>query len=357
MTQLPKPTVDERSRFCFSALTVALFSVISYGVDYSFQLVDVFWVTRIGTGAPTAIAIVSSIFFLILSANEIIGVSSVAILSQRFGEGDPERVGEAILQTLILKAVVGIASSLVFVATIHFGLSAYDLTEVERTFTLEYARVIWLSLLLVPVYSSLMTALRSIGDAPITSLISIVALVTNVVLSPLLIFGLFGLPKLGIAGAAWATVLAQCVATGMCLFAIVRNRSGIPILRKAYLRWQPRLYANLVLVGLPMGGVMFLYNLEQAIVTALVSESGPGVSDGYGIGSRIFGLLFIVNFGISLGVSVTVGQSLGRSRADLVRRSLPRLSMMIVGVVSIASVLVGLFADSILGAFTDVPGT
>ena len=300
MTPLPKPTVDERSRFCSSALTVAFFSVISYGVDYSFQLVDVFWVARIGTGAPTAIAVVSSIFFLILSANEIIGVSSVAILSQRFGEGDLERTGEAIVQTLTLKALVGILSVLVFVAAIHFGLAAYDLTDIERTYTLEYARVIWLSLLLVPVYSCLMTALRVIGKAAITSMISIAALITNVVLSPLLIFGIGGLPELGIAGAAWATVLAQCAETGMCLFAIVWNRSGIPILRKAFLRWQPRLYASLVLVGLPMGGVMLLYNLEQAIVTALVSKSGPGVSDGYGIGSRIFGLLFIVNFGISL---------------------------------------------------------
>ena len=331
--------------------------MISYGVDYSFQLVDIFWVARIGVGAPTAIAVVSSIFFLILSANEVIGVSSVAILSQRFGEGNVERTGEAILQTLAFKALIGVVCALVFFAAVHFGLSAYELTEVEREYTIDYARVIWLSLLLVPVYSCLMTTLRAIGEAAVTSVISIVALATNVALSPLLIFGMGGLPELGISGAAYATVLAQILATAMCLVAIRRNRAGIPVLRRAFVRWQPRLYSSLILIGLPMGGVMLLYNLEQAIVTALVAKSGPDVSDGYGIGSRIFGLLFIVNFGISLGVSVTVGQSLGRSRSDLVRCSLPRLSLVIVCVVSFLSLMVGLFANTIVGAFSGVPET
>jgi len=326
-------------------------------VDYSFQLVDIFWVSQIGTGAPTAIAVVSSIFFLILSVNEIIGVSSVAVFSHRFGEGDLELTGEAIFHTLVLKTLLGLLSAFVFVLAIRFGLSAYDLTEVETTYTLEYASVIWLSLLLVPVYSSMMTALRAVGEAAITSMISIAALIVNIVVNPILIFGFFGVPELGISGAAWATVLAQIVAMGMCLLVIVRNRASIPVLQKTYLRWQPQLYSNLVLIGLPVGGIMLLYNLEQAIVTALVSRSAPDVSDGYGIGARIFGLLFIVNFGISLGVSVTVGHALGRARPDLIRRSLPRLSVMTASVVASVSLLTVYFGGTILAWFSDVPET
>ena len=79
------------SEFQRLAARISAFSAISYAIAYSSQLIDVFWVSRLGAGAPTAIAVVSAIFLIVLTLNEVIGVSSVALLSQSMGTGDNER--------------------------------------------------------------------------------------------------------------------------------------------------------------------------------------------------------------------------------------------------------------------------
>ncbi|WP_299752481.1 MATE family efflux transporter [uncultured Tateyamaria sp.] len=339
--------------FYRTSLHVALFALISYAVDYSFQLVDIYWATQIGVGAPTAIAVVSSIFFLTLSLNEVIGVGTVAVFAQRFGQTDHARTGEAILLALLVKAVLGIMSAGVFLLLIDFVLISYELSETELLYTQDYTKVIWLSLLLVPVYSTMMTAMRTVGRAHLASYISVAAFVINVVANPILIFGYGPIPPLGIAGAAWATVLAQLIAMLCCFFMMQDHRFPVPVFSRGLLSWQPQLAWSFLVIGLPVGGVILLYNFEQVILTALLTEYGAEVSDGYGVGARIFGLFFMVNFGIGLGIAVAVGHAIGSGRIELIRHCIPRISLMIIALLTAVALLIFLFADYLMLAFND----
>ena len=95
---------DDRGQgFQRSAARIGAFASLSYAVDYSFQLVDIFWVARLGAGAPTAIAIASSALFLVLALNEVVGTGTVAHFAQAAGSGDRERTGQVILQALFFK--------------------------------------------------------------------------------------------------------------------------------------------------------------------------------------------------------------------------------------------------------------
>lgn len=345
------------NQFYRTSLHVAFFALISYAVDYSFQLVDIYWVSHLGVGAPTALAIVSSIFFLILSFNEVIGVSTVAIFAQRYGQADKRRTGESVLQALLLKLALGCLSAIVFLLIIRFGLSLYDLSETEQRYVREYAGIIWLSLLLVPVYSTMMTAMRTVGWAHYTSYISVVALLINVIVNPVLIFGYGPAPALGIAGAAWATVMAQLVALLCCYGVMQSRRFPVPVFSLAFLVWQPQLVWRFLSIGLPIGGVILLYNLEQVILTAFLAEFGARVSDGYGIGARLFGLLFMLNFGIGLGVSVAVGHAIGSGKESLIRHCVPRLSFLAGVILAGLALLLYFSAGPLLRAFTQDPLT
>lgn len=336
-----------------SASRIAFFASISYAVDYSFQLIDIFWVAKIGLGAPTAIAIISSVFFLVLALNEIIGVSTVPLFSQAVGSGDKDRAGLVIMQSILAKFVLGLLMALSFAAFLIFLAPLYDITAKTADYLFAYGNVIWISLILVPVYSTMMTALRTIGEESKTAWISGTALLLNALLNPIFIFGIGSFDGLGIAGAAWATILAQLFAMIAAIHFLRRNSLGIEVFVVRHIIWQPEIYFKLILIGLPVGGVMILYNIEQTAITAIVAGFSDAVSDGYGIGARIIGFLFMANFGIAVGVSVTVGHHVGRGEFDVVQNRLLGFAVWSVGAVFLVAAAVFVAGFEIISLFTD----
>ncbi|MCP4195625.1 MAG: MATE family efflux transporter [Proteobacteria bacterium] len=343
------------SSFRVNASKIALFSSISYVVDYSFQLVDIFWVAKIGEGAPTAIAIISSVFFLVLALNEIVGVSTVPLFSQAVGSGNKDNAGLVMMQSILAKVVLGCLIALLFVGFLIFIAPLYPLSPEVFDFLYSYGWIIWISLVVVPVYSTMMTALRNVGEGSKAALISCLAFSVNIILNPLFIFGVGEFNGMGIAGAAWATVLAQLLAMVAAIYYLRRNCMGINIFSSRFLVWRPEIYSKLVLIGLPVGGIMILFDLEQAGIAALVASFEDAVSDGFGIGTRVFGLLFMLNFGIAVGISVTVGQHVGRGEFNIVRRHLPSFVMMSTLAVAAIATVVFIFSYDIISLFTTNP--
>lgn len=336
------------------AARVSWFALLSYAVDYSFQLVDIFWVAKIGPGAPTAVALISSVFFLILALNEIIGVATVAIFSQAFGSGDMTRTGTVILRALILKAAVGLLMCALFAAFIVVVVPHYAVERTVQEYMYEYASIIWVSLFILPIYSTLMTALRATRDEKKTAIISVFALVLNAALNPALIFGFLGLPGLGLAGSALATVIAQVLALVAASYYLLSNRYGFRLSSSESV-WQPRFYWNLIKIGLPIGGVTLLYNSEQAAISAIVATYPQSVSDGYSVAARIYGLIFMANFGIASGVSVTVGQFIGRGQVTEVQRSLPLFASLSALVMAPLALLLFLQSGNLIATFVPNP--
>lgn len=345
---------DDRGHgFQRGAARIAAYASLSYAVDYSFQLVDIFWVARLGAGAPTAIAIASSALFLVLALNEVVGAGTVPLFAQAAGSGDRERTGHVILQALLFKLALGAVMALAFGAFMLWAVPLYDVDAAARDHLAAYGKVIWLSLLLVPAYSTMMTALRSLGGEADAARASVLALLLNMALNPVLIFGVGSWPGLGIVGAAWATVLAQAVATVLAAGFLARNRFGARVFCAANLGWCPQLYRRVAIIGLPLGGVMVLYNLEQAAVTAIAVSFGTAVSDGFGIGARICGFLFMAVFGIAVGASVTVGLHLGAGRADVVRLALPRFAGAGTAAFGLVAFPLALLGEELVGLFTE----
>lgn len=341
-----------RNRFSDTALRVGALATISYALNYSFQLVDIFWVARIGLGASTAIAVVSCILFLIFSANEIIGVGSLAMFSQSFGAKKLDQLSRIILQTLLLKLAVGVVTILLFPVAIFIALRYYGLTPIEMTYVREYASIIWVVLILLPFVTTLMTALRTTGQAVAPTVISILALVINAVLNPVLIFGWGSIPAMGVAGAAWATLVAEGFGVVVGVILLARNQVGLKVFRGRNFGWAPDLYWPLLTIGLPAAGVVVLYNSELAFLTALVASFPSAVSDGFGIGARIYGFLFFINVGLSLGVSVAVGQAIGAKDPKAVWDGITWVIAVILGALTLMSAALILLAPIIVSGFT-----
>lgn len=337
--------------FRSTAIRIAGYSAISYVVAYSSQLVDIFWVARLSSGAPTAVAFVATVFAVALTLNEVVGVSSVAIISRAKGAGDKKSTALAILQTLCMKLVLGLVMVLVFLLFIKLALPLFTLDEIISGYIREYASVIWLSLVLIPINATLLTTLRIFDKARFTAWISVAALCSNALLTPLLIFGYREFAGFGVAGAAWSSIIVEAMVL-VVAFSVLQNRVIGSALRQARLRVDLPLYRDLLLIGLPVAGMVLLLNLEQVLITSIVVQQPVAVSDGFGIGQRLFGLLFISTVGISLGVAVVTGEALGRGDWQLVAQEVPAVLKKILCFALVLLVGVWLFSGMIMGLFT-----
>lgn len=333
------------------AARISAFSAISYAIAYSSQLIDIFWVSRLGPGAPTAIAIVSAIFLVILTLNEVIGVSSVALLSQSHGLGDNRRTSELIVQALCLKFVFGLAMAAAFALVINKWAYWYTADTGIQSLIFQYSKIIWLSLIIVPVMATALTVLRIIGDEKKTAAIAVGALATNAALTPLLIFGGFGFSGLGISGAAIASVLTELFSAAVAIGLVVFNRAGLK-LSFGGLKWESALYLDFILIGLPIAGVVLLTNLERALITGVVARHPVEVSDGFAIGIRIFSFYAMGTFGIALGTAVAAGRYIGLGQAETVQSETPAFALWVALAVLVLYLPVLLFAESAISSFT-----
>lgn len=335
-------------------LRIAGFSTISYVVSYSSQLVDMFWLARLSVGVPTAIAIISTVFIAVLTLNEVVGVSSVALISQANGAGNDQRTASVILQTLLMKLLMGMLMAAGFLWFLHNGLHWYQLDPVVADYIHQYGKIIWLSLILAPCSASVLTSLRILNEAASTAWISVLALSTNAVLTPLLIYGLWGFPALGLAGAAWATIAVDSLVLLIGLRQLWYNRAGVRFVRQS-LNFKRSLYLDLLLIGLPVAGVVFLMNAEQLIITAIVAQQPVSVSDGFGIAHRLFGLIYISTLGMAVGVAVVAGEAIGSDRHAVLQRALLPVMIRLAVATLVMCGLVAAVANPLLRLFTTDP--
>ena len=340
-----------RGRFQRDAAYVGLFSAVSYAVDYSFQLVDTFWVARLGTGAATALALITAIIYVVMALNEIVGVSSVALLSQVDGRETPREFGRLFWSIVALKFALGLLFVTAFIVYVNYGLNWLQDASIRGN-TISYARVIWPSLVIVPIYSTMMTAMRISGQAALGATFSIVAFLLNFCLVPALTFGYLGLPALGISGAAWATILAQTIVLLAALLALLHGKYGAAIRQCGGPKISKTTIADLILIGLPVGGVMLIANLEQAAIVAIVAHHSAAVSDGLSIANRLFGFVYMVNFGVAAGVSITVGRFVGAGETAIIKSALPNFLVGAVVVAGLISVALASFATPLIHTFT-----
>ena len=333
---------------------------MSYVVAYSSQLIDIFWVARLNPGAPTAVAFVATVFAVALTLNEVVGVSSVAVISRAKGVGDTAATALVVLQTLVLKLALGIVMVLLFWGFLKYGLPGYQLEATTLAYIREYASVIWMSLILVPLNATLLTTLRIFDQARLTAIISIVALSLNALLTPLLIFGVlkFGgqFGGFGLVGAAWSSILVEAL---VFLVAYLKLRSTVAdgAFHFSRLRFDAGLYKDLLLIGLPVAGVVLMLNIEQMFITAIVVQQPVAVSDGFGIGQRLFGLLFISTMGVSLGIAVVAGEAIGRGDQQVITRETPQVLKRILMFSCVVLAMVFLWVQPLMSVFASHPET
>ena len=235
---------------------------------------------------------------------------TISVVSRFLGAGEPARADLAIKVSLWLALAVSLP---ITAAGWYYAEPLIDvLTNDPRTIELggRYLRIVLLSVVFRFWSMIAARALSGAGDTRTPMYVRLLTLPTNVALNALLIFGLFGLPELGIAGAAWGTVAANTLAAAVFVGVLVSGRFAVR-LRPSGPHWDSSIARELVRVGLPLAGTRLSRTFGRFPFLFVLGVLGTRYVAAYAIGRRIMLLALMPAWGFSTAASTLVGQAIG----------------------------------------------
>lgn len=336
---------------------LSLPTMLGFAIQSLYDIVDMFWIGKISYKAIAGIVIFSTIFWLVEILNEIIGTSSVSLISQAYGKGNLKLTSLIIEQTLIFKAIVALIASglllLFFKPIVSFFSSDTDV--INSAIHYGYIRIFFMPVFFMT-YSTF-TALRNIGRASLATLTMAAGTIVNIVLDPIFIFEKipflnitgFGL---GVSGAAWATVISTFIPLVWGLYLLFRGIEGVKISIKGLLSLDKKIDTKLITIGLPSGVEMLLRNLSYTVLIKISSLFGSEYVTVFGIIERMFGFAVIPIFGLSMGASTLVDFQLGKNNEKGAKKATILATFYSVIIVSLLLVPLLLFRESVFVLFT-----
>jgi putative MATE family efflux protein len=295
-------------------LQLALPVLASQALRLAYQWVDAIWVRGLGVSATAAVT--SSIFVMwsVYSLNDIFAIGVTAYVSQLIGAGDRTRAGVAAwkgLRASFLLGLVGTASGLLFPREL-FRLMGGDPAIVDSGG--RYLSVVLTAAPLPMIGLTCESIMRASGDTRTPLLIDLGAVLLNAALSPLLIYGVGPFPRLGVAGAGWATVIAWAVMVASYLTLAARGHRAFPLRRRA--EGAAVKISGMARVGLPACLIGLLFAVVYIAFARSASRFGPASMAVVGIANRVEALEFVVSVAIGSAGAALVGQNLGAGRPD-----------------------------------------
>jgi putative MATE family efflux protein len=325
----------------------------------AFNLADTFFIGQLGTIELAAITFTFPVILILSSITQGLGVGASVVISMAIGEGDSHKFKRITTDSLILGLSFAIITSTIGLLTINPVFKMLGAETDVLPYVSEYMHIWYTGAVVVVVPMIGNAAIRATGDTATPAAIMMIAVTTNVILDPLLIFdeidlGFVQLPAagLGVQGAAIATVSARTTALLASLWVLHRRERMIdftrPVLSELIDSWKRVLF-----VGIPAALTQMLTPISQGIITGLIATYGTEHVAGFGVASRIEILGFAGIIALSSALMPFVGQNLGANRIDRVRLSVQLSARFAIFWGIALFVILGLFREPIASVFND----
>ena len=310
----PRPPSGVTGPIPAELLRLALPVLASQLLRVAYQWVDALWVRGLGVEATAAVTTSIFVMWCVYSLNDIFAIGVIAYVSQLLGRGERERAGVAAWKGLRASALLGLAGT---AAGLALARPIYALMDPDPRMVESGAAFLRILLAGAPLPMMALTCegiMRASGDTRTPLLIDLCAVGLNALLDPLLIYGLWGFPRMGVAGAATATVIAQAVMVAGYLWMAARRHPAFPLARRS--AGAPVGIGGMARVGLPAAAIGMLFSVVYIVFSRAASAFGPAAHAIVGIANRIEAIQFLCSVSIGTAGAALVGQNLGAGRPE-----------------------------------------
>ena len=331
---------------------LAIPTTIGMLVNSLYNIVDTIFIGKgVGTLAIAAIGIVFPIQMIIMSLAQLIGLGSASIISRSLGKKDFERAGLTIGNSFIAITILGIVFSVVIFIFMNPILRLFGATENIIPYARDYLSIVAFGFVYFPFLVSTNNLIRAEGDAKNSMIILLLATISNIILDPIFIFVF----KLGIKGAAYATIIAQFIGFIYAIQYYLRRKNSITIKIHYF-----RLKFSVIKEMVSLGFASFIRQVSASFLIIMVNNSlraygGDITIATYSIVNKIVMFVTMPLFGIVAGVQPMIGYNYGAMKMNRVKESLKVsvLSTVVIGL--FFSILFLVFPTPIMSVFSNDP--
>jgi putative MATE family efflux protein len=276
----------------------------------SFNLIDTFFVSLLGTKPLAAISFTFPITFTIISLMIGLGIGTSAVIAKYLGAKQLDEARDASMVALLLGAIIVVTVSTLgyFFADPLFhliGAKPYLLPLIHQYMDTWFLGSIGL---IGPMIGN--AILRSSGDTKTPSIVMGTAGLINAMLDPLLIFGYGPFPELGLQGAAIATLVSWLVGLTIIIYVLAVQKRLITLTLPSWLLFST-MTKRILHIGLPAAGANMLTPIAASVMTAMIAKYGEAAVAGFGVGSRIESIASIVVLALSMTLPPFISQNFG----------------------------------------------
>lgn len=285
------------------------------------QMIDMIMVGRLGAPAIAAVGLTNQPIFFSLAIFVALNVGTMALVARYAGAREPEKASEVARQTLIITSAFGLVVAvlgMIFAEKVMLFMGARP--EVLPLGTV-FFRIISFSLIFSTISTSASAVLRGCGDTRTPMKVNMLANLLVIAGDYLLIYGKFGFPALGVAGAGWATAAARIVAAALFIFAVVQERpvggpGGVRINLGGPCRLNLPVIRQIVNIGFPSALEQLILQGGLIVFVRVVAGLGTTTYAAHQIALNVLSLSFTPGQAFGIAATALVGQNLGANRPD-----------------------------------------
>ncbi|MDH3223202.1 MAG: MATE family efflux transporter, partial [Gemmatimonadota bacterium] len=311
--------------------------VLEMAMESVFAVVDIFWVSQLGAEAVATVALTESFLALVYTAAMGLSIGVTAVVARRSGEKAPEAAARTTVQAIALGLLIStvIAAFGLFRARELLALMGAD--EAIISAGVGYTRVMLAGNVSILLLFLINAAFRGAGDAAIAMRVLWFGNGINLILDPMLIFGIGPFPEMGVTGAGVATVTGRSIAVLVQLFTLFRLSDRLR-LRMRHVSIDPSVMWRLVRLSATGTLQVFIGTASWIGLVRILAGFGAEALAGYAIGIRIVLFALLPSWGMANAAATLVGQSLGAKKPERAEAAVwlaGRLNLYFLGTVGI----------------------
>lgn len=314
-------------------------------------LLDSYFISFLGTPQLAAIALIVPVTAVVTSFGLGLGMAISSLNSKLIGADDMSSAARLITDGFYLTGLASLLTMLLLWWQLENLFIAIGADATTLPYIKQYMQV-WIWSAPLTMYTMVTAStFRSLGDTRTSAQIAISMTLVNLVLDPILIFGLGPFPELGMSGAALATLIATCVAVSIGVIQLGAREKLLLWARPEFAEFKQHI-KNLTEIAVPAVLANAIVPLTSAVLTRLVTEFGNNAVAAYGVGSRIEAVSLIIVYALSSTLPMFIGQNLGAGKKERVYAATMLAFKFVFVLQLVVYLMLALFAENIAALFS-----
>ncbi len=331
--------------------------MISNFMQTFYNLTDTFWLGKLGESARDAVSIAGIAFpimFFFLSFGTGLVVAGTAMISRYRGAKDSDKIKEMVGQSILIFTVFAVLFIVISLFSLDYVLTLLQTPPEILSLTRSYMQVTITSLFFMFVFLAFQSFSHGLGDTMAPMRIQLVTLTLNVLIDPLMIFGLLFFPKFGIMGAAYATFICRFITAILCLLYFIKKYPAF-IPKKHELIPNYPIIKKILIIALPASISQSTISFGFMILQGFVNSYGTVVISINAIGNRMVSLFMMPAMGLSNGLAAIVGQNMGANNIKRIYHSVKHALGLVMLIMVSGGLIMFFFGNELTRFFINDP--